>query len=469
MIYKSKQIRGYLLITTMVFSAVLITIVVSLIGFITVQSRLVHTKTIYEEAGQIAEAGLEYYKWYLAHNPGDFTHGTGMPGPYEFIYTNDIGESIGEYHISIEENVLCGQTTSARVVSVGHSYDNPNITRRVSARYARPTVADYSFITNTSSYVEPTLTINGPYHSNGGVHMNGVHTAEVTSSVSDWECGSSTGCAATTTIQGVDTTGGGSNPALFSFPVPTIDFAGLSLTLSEMKAAAQADGIYYGTLSHPNQGYRLVFLSDGRVQVYRVSRTHAEPSGKAWGVYMNLIRTAQLLATHTIDNNCPVIFIEDNAWIEGVVNGKVSVGVANLTGSGSNKSTVLNNAISYANPASRLLVVSQEDINIGLEVPTDMVVHGVFVAKEGQFKRNKILEGTPPPWASHEMKNSLTVQGTLMSNGQIKTKLYDDSGVYISGFNTHTFNYDRNFSVDPPPFMPHTSDTYQFFEWRDGD
>jgi hypothetical protein len=461
---------GYLLVTVLVFSSVLLTIIISLIGFVVVQNRLVATKAIYEQAGQIAEAGLNYYKWYLAHNPGDFTHGTGVPGPYVFVYQNDVGEPIGEYHISIEENQFCGQTTSARVVSVGHTYNNPSITRRISARYARPSVADFSFVSNSSSYVEPARTYTGPYHSNGGVHMNGTHFAPVTSSVSDWSCTPSTGCAATTTQPGVVTTGGGANESLFAFPVPTIDFAGLALTLAEIKATAiSGGGIYHSALSHPRQGYHLIFLADGRVQVRRVNGTAAEPSGYAWGLLMNVINNSTLIATHTINPSCPVIFIEDNVWVEGVVNGKVTLGVGNLTGSGSEKSTVLHNQITYANPSSRFLVLSQQDINIGLEVPTDMIVNGVFIAKDGQFKRNQPLPGVPPPWATHNMKNSLTINGTVMTNGPIQTKWYDSSGTYISGFNNHTFNYDRNFTIDPPPFMPHTSDMYRFFEWRDGE
>jgi len=469
MLNGKKKTGGYLLITTLVFSSILLTIVVSLIGFVVIQSRLVTTKVIYEQAGQIAEAGLDYYKWYLAHNPGDFTHGTGAVGPYIFTYQNEVGETIGEYHISIEENQLCGQTVSARIVSVGHSYANPSITRRLSARYARPTVADFSFISNSSSFVGSDRTYTGLYHSNLGVHMNGTHFAPVTSSVTDWVCDSSTGCLASTTQPGVATTGGSGNPALFTYPVPTIDFAGLSLTLAEIKATAlSSGGIYYSTLGHPREGYRLIFLADGRVEVYRVNGTEAEPGGKAWGVRMNVIKNAHFLGTRTINPSCPVIFIEDNVWVEGVINGKVTLAAANLTGSGSEKLVTLNDSITYANSDSRFLLMSQQDINIGLEVSTDMVINGVFIAKDGQFKRNELVSGVPPPWASHALKNSLTVNGTIMTNGPMQTKLYDSSGIYTSGFNFHYFNYDRNFAIDPPPFMPHTSDTYRFFEWRDG-
>ncbi len=406
----------------------------------------------------------------MAHNPGDFTHGTGDAGPYEFVYENELGEPIGEYHISIEENQLCGQTTTARVVSVGHSYRNPTLTRRISARYARPTVADYSFVSNSSSFVAVDRTFSGPYHSNGGVHMNGNHFAPVTSSVTDWTCGSAEGCAPTSTVDGIITTGGGGNEALFTYPVPTIDFAGLSLTLSELKSMAiSGGGIYYGPLTGNRPGYRLIFLADGRVEVRRVNGTSAEPPGLAWGLRMKVINNTTLLATRTIDPTCPIIFIEDNVWIDGVVNGKVALAAANLTGSGEDRLIVLQGSITYANPSSRFLAISQTEIDIGLEVPNNMVIHGVYIAKDGQFKRNAVAVGAPPPWADHNIKNSLTVNGTIMTNGPMQTQIFDDGGSLVAGFQNHFFNYDRQITIDPPPFMPHTSDEYRFFEWRDGD
>jgi hypothetical protein len=35
-----------------------------------------------EQALHIAESGIEYYRWFLAHNPGNLTNGSGLGGPY---------------------------------------------------------------------------------------------------------------------------------------------------------------------------------------------------------------------------------------------------------------------------------------------------------------------------------------------------------------------------------------------------
>ena len=95
-----------------------------------------------ERAGEIAEAGLNYYKWYLAHNPGDVTAGTGAPGPYVFTYEDPELGAIGEFSL---QNVpwlatYCNQIASIGVSSTGRTFENPLVERTVSARYAQPTL-----------------------------------------------------------------------------------------------------------------------------------------------------------------------------------------------------------------------------------------------------------------------------------------------------------------------------------------
>lgn len=469
MLVSKRTEKGYLILSALIFSSVLLTIIVSLIGLVTVQSRLVTAKLHDQKAGHIAEAGLEYYKWYLAHNPGDFTHGTGGPGPYEFIYYDTTGEAIGEYHITVETNQLCGQTTTARIVSVGFPYENSSITRQISARYARPTVADYSYIVNSNAYLDENYTFSGLYHTNSGVHMNADHQSQVSSSLTDWECGNAYGCAPTSTVDGVYTSGTLADSALFRYPVPTINFGAITQTLNDIKTLAQSQGIYIGPTAANRQGYHLVFLPDGRMELRRVNGKENEPSGYAWGFYLNVVKNSQLLETYDIPADCPVIFVEDQIWVEGTINGKVTLGVADLVNAGVDQSMIINNNLLYANADSRLLAVVERDVIVGLEVPDDTVLNGVFVAGNGQFRRNETNSELPASWASYAQRNSLTINGSIMSNGPVITKWQDGTGAFISGFNYNYHNYDRSFAIDPPPLLPHTSDNYQFFEWRDGE
>lgn len=77
-------------------------------------------------------------------------------------------------------------------------------------------------------------------------------------------------------------------------------------------------------------------------------------------------------------------------------------------------------------------------------------------------------EGLPAALDRYYKRNSLTVNGTIVSNGREGTK-WTSGGVYTSGFNTRFNSYDRDLVADPPPLTPEVSDTYEFIEWREMD
>ena len=49
------------------------------------------------QAFAIAEAGIEYYRWHLAHAPAGFQDGTGHAGPYVHNYYDKDGNQIGQF------------------------------------------------------------------------------------------------------------------------------------------------------------------------------------------------------------------------------------------------------------------------------------------------------------------------------------------------------------------------------------
>jgi hypothetical protein len=461
---------------TLVFSSVLLTIVTSMIGFAVVQSRVITTKIQYEQAGQIAEAGLNYYKWYLAHHPGDMTHGTGAPGPYVFPYYDPEGEAIGEYSLTIQSTEFCGETNTVRIESVGHTYDNPDVERILSARYARPTVADYAFILNSSVWAGPDRVITGPYHSNGGVKMDGRNESTVTSNLESWTCTSSFGCTPSSVEDGVFTTTANANPALFESPSPPVNFAGITVDLNTIKNRAQTGGgLYFPEITQGNGrfGYRVTFNNDNTVRVRRVTGTlqvWGYSSEDGWQLERPIITNSNNSNIYTIPADCPVLFFEDDVWLEGTVGGKVTMGVGNLIDSSEPRSIILHDNILYSSATSSgLLAVAQTNILVGLEVPDNMTVNGIYIAQNGRYGRNHYstsdLNNTYDPYV---FRNSLTMNGTIVSNGRVGTQ-WSNSGGPISGFLSRTNAYDRLLAADPPPFIPVTSDVYQFHEWRDGD
>jgi len=73
MIQKKTRHMGALLILVLIFGSIFFVIISSFMGFVITQSQVQVKKYNYEQAREIAEAGLNYYKWYLAHNPDDIT------------------------------------------------------------------------------------------------------------------------------------------------------------------------------------------------------------------------------------------------------------------------------------------------------------------------------------------------------------------------------------------------------------
>lgn len=458
---------GYLLVLVLVFGAIFFTIISSFVVFIVTQSRLVTQRVQVESAGQIAEAGLNYYKWFLSHYPNDITNGTGLPGPYVGVYRDPEGTAIGEYSLTVASTTYCGDTASIDVTAVGYTYAAPAVKRTLSAHYARPTVASYSYILNANVWVGSDAQIVGPYHSNGGIRFDGTNNSVVTSGQSTWSCDPSFGCTPTSTKNGVFTTTANPNTSLFDFPAAPINFAGITVDLANLEAKAKTKGgLYFGPSG--KSGYYLIFNADGTVEVRKVNSKQNEPNGYAWGRYMNILNGTSLIGTYAIPQSCPVIFVEDQVWVEGTVKGKATLVSADIDTNGVDPSIILNNNILYANTTSSLMAISEYDTLIGLVVPDDMKLNGIFISQTGHFGRNYYDTSMPNAWQTYIKRNSLTLNGTIVSNGRVGTKWVDGSNNFLSGFNTRNFSYDRNLIASPPPLVPVTSDVYQFSEWRDG-
>lgn len=475
------QNKGYLLVLILIFGAIFFTMAAAFMGFIVSQHKAQVFNYNKERALDIAEAGLNYYKWYLAHNPDDVTNGTGAPGPYVGVYEDPESGPIGEFSLDIRSSSACGDIYAVDINATGNTYAEPNAGRQVTARYARPTVAEYAYILNSSVWAGPDRTIIGPYHSNGGVRMDGTNNSTVTSGQETWSCDGGFGCDPTQwSADGV--LGDGPNSDLWSFPSTPINFTGLSVDLAAMQAKAQTGGgLYIGPSG--DYGYRIVFKANGTIDVYVVDTTHnyyGFTTEDDWQTERHAINATKFLATYTIPTDCSVIFVEDKVWLEGVVNGKVTIAAADVDSSGVERSMILNNNITYANEDSGLLAIAEQDVLVGLIVPNNLTLNGIFVAQKGRFGRNMYCESTTGGTCNatrrlpssgvnlrqYAKRNTLTINGTIVTNGREGTKWVSGT-TYLSGFNTRFNSYDRALVSDPPPLTPEVSDTFEFVEWRE--
>lgn len=472
----SSKKKGYLLILVLVYSSILFVIVTSFIGYIITQSKVIERKVQVEQAGQIAEAGLNYYKWFLSHYPNDVTNGTGLPGPYIGIYNDPEGAAIGEYSLQVASTTYCGEVASIDVTSVGHTYIDPAVTRTISAHYARPTVSEYAFILNSNVWAGSDRVITGPYHSNGGVRMDGTNSSVVTSGQATWSCNSTFGCSPTASRNGVFTSTSNANASLFAFPSAPINFAGITVDLASIQTKAITRGGIYvppsGTF-----GYRVRFNGNSTVSIYRVTQTYTNTGSYDGNLppvnERNIIQTDVLVGTYTIQNRCPVIFVEDKVWLEGSLNQKVTIAAADVDSPGVNPGIILNGNITYTSTTtSGLLAIAEQDVLVGIVVPTDLRTDGIFIAQNGKFSRNYYESAYLPnpsgplDFRPYFERNSHTINGTIVSNLGGGTQ-WTSGGVFRSGFRNRFNSYDRNLVLNPPPLVPVTSDVYRFTDWRD--
>ena len=91
-----------------------------------------------EMAFQIAEAGINYYRWHLAHSKTDFQDGTGQPGPYAHEYKDKDGNVIGRFSLVITPPPV--GSTVVIIESTGWLDSQPESQRKLKARVGFPSL-----------------------------------------------------------------------------------------------------------------------------------------------------------------------------------------------------------------------------------------------------------------------------------------------------------------------------------------
>lgn len=468
--------RGSIVLLVLVFGGIFLAALAALSGYVLVQNRAQDASRAQAQAFSVAESGLDYYRWHLAHFPDDLTNGTGAPGPYVITVPDPEGGTAGTASLAITANTACGTTTAIDIASTGRATSDSSFPETLHARYAKPSVAMYSYIVGDSVWAGSDRVINGPYHSNGGIRMDGTSNAPVTSSVSSWDCTRSFGCTPTQSgVPGVF--GTGADQSLWSYPTPQVDFRGIAADFTSLKAIAQTNGVYLPRFSSGasnsaayHKGYHLIFNADGTITVRKVSAAEGlsvtPVNGSDPTTDYALINSEAAYKTYPIPSSCGLIFIEDNTWVEGTIPRKVTLVVANTDPSTPTfkPDAFLRGNIIYSAPGtSGFTLISGHDILISPDSPQDMTLNGIFIAQGGAFGRNYYR------WcnSSYEPRDTLTILGTTVSLKRTGTKWMDGCGWGLdAGYQTRIDSFDRNLVNDPPPFTPLLSDDYRFIDWR---
>jgi len=467
-IIKKKTERGSVVLLVLVFTGVMTLLLGGTSNYVLTQHRAQLKKAELEFAVQIAEAGVDYYRWFLSHYPDDLQDDTGDVGPYEHEYSDPEGGAIGKFSLNITGNAQCGSIYSVDIESTGWTYNEPGIKRTVKARYARPSVAEYAYIIDDNVWAGSDRSIKGKYHSNGGIRMDGTNDSLVTSAQEIWNCTSSFGCDSPYEVKdGVF--GSGSGSALWSYPAEEIDFTNLTLDLVQMKTQAQASGIYLPVSTDLNSkglGYNVIFKDDGTFDVYivtKLGRVRAYKSDKGWVWNYESIKKRVFYNNYAIPTDCSLVFVEDDLWVEGMVEGKTTIVSADLITPNVDTDVILNWNILYndSDGSDGLLVVGENDVMIPLESPDAMELNGIFVAQKGSFGRDYYNTG----WPLYD-RDFLKINGSIVSKGRVGTS-WSCGGSFCSGYRTRINSYDRKLMTDPPPMTPFSDDEYRFIKWEE--
>lgn len=470
--YKSQ--KGQLLVMILIFSSIALVVMGGIMNWtkVTIESnRRLLTR---EKAIQLAESGIDYYRWHLAHAQSDYQDGTNAAGPYiHHVYDKD-GNEVGVFELNITPPV--SGSTKVRIESTGKPVGSDTF-RTIRVEMAIPSLAKYALVANDVMRFGSGTEVYGPIHSNYGIRFDGKAYNLVTSAVTSYNDTDSDDCNTGSSF-GVHTCVSPNDPSVPAsvpnrpdvfvagrlFPVPTVDFTGLTSDLSNIKSQAQTNGRYIS--GSGSQGYQIVLRNNDTFDLYKVtsqinqggSCTNSQ-SQSGWASWS--INNKTFVANYAIPSN-GLVFVEDNIWVEGLINSaRVTIVAARFPDNPSNRPSItINNDLNYTNYDGRDVValISQGNINVGLRSDTDLRIDAALVAQNGRVGRYYYPSGCSP----YQTRNSITLYGMIASNIRYGFAYTDNTG-----YQTRNIIYDANLLYGPPPSFPLTSDQYEILSWEE--
>lgn len=492
-----KKQRGAMLAQVLVFSAIAILMVTALVGW--AGNNIVASREAFyrEQAFQIAEAGVEYYRWHLAHAPTDYQDGTGAAGPYVHNFTDKSGNIIGTFTLVITPPPLGSTVVKVQSKGVVNAY--PSVYRRIEVEFAKPSFAKYAAVSNAEIDYGSGDEVFGPIHSNTAVGFyNGnpqpkAHNL-VTSAQSKVKIGATDYFGVYTTVPAADPSPPAavpSRPDVFEggrqFPVPTVDFAGITNDFNKLKTEAQTNGFYRAASG--GSGYKLVLKTNHTFDLYKVNTLLAPPNAGGqdrcvkdinefngennWGSWSisGANGATTLLGNYAIPAD-GIIFLEDHVWVEGTINGsRLSIIAATLPDNPANrKNIIVNNDLRYTdlvNGNDAIGLIAQGDFLIGMASADNLTIHGAIIAQNGATFRYyyRPPSGGRNYCGPYHTRSSLTTYG--MFGTYLQAYFLQGAAHGTSGYLSQPATYDSHLLYSPPPSFPQTSDTYQVLYWQE--
>lgn len=463
---------GYILINALVFGVIAIIVVSSFVGWGASVLRNERQLAAREQAFQIAEAGVDYYRWHLAHAPTDYRDGTATSGPYLHQFTDKDGNTIGQFALTITPPPT--GSTLVKIQSKGTVVSDPKVSRTIAVSLAIPSLAKFAVAANDVMRFGEGTEVFGPIHSNDGIRFDGIAHNLITSAKDKYIDPDAPGpyrFGVYTQDSPVDPAPPAAVPnrsdvfmAGRQFPVPAVDFVGLTTNLSQLKTLAQANGRYFAASG--NQGYRIVLKTNDTFDVYRVTSLTSNnkckdtQSQEGWGMWS--IQNQTLLGNYPNPAN-GIIFADDHIWVEGAINtARLTIAAGRFPDSASTwRHIIVNNNLTYTNYDGQdsIGLIAQGDITTGLQSADILRIDAALVAQNGRVGRFYYGAGNSL-CGSTAIRSTLTLYGMIASNKRYGYAYTDDTG-----YETRNIIYDSNLLYSPPPSFPLTSDQYTVISW----
>jgi hypothetical protein len=439
-------------------------------------------------AMSIADAGVNYYLWHLAHYPDDYCDGDDTcEGPYIHDVLDWDGDVVGYFILDIDAPT--DGSSIAHITSTGELANPYEPAKSVEAYLGVPSLTKFAFLTNADVWFGDSESVDGKLHSNGGIRMDGTCNDMLSSEKETYECQPDHGCASP--YEDKDGIWGNSGAdtcpdSFWDFPVSHVDFDQITQDISDLYDAAD---LLLPELSN-RYGYRLVFGHDVNGDYVTISRvrtvysTYAKTPGGNYEWYYDDINQTQNSSTYrigageTIPNN-GIIYVEDKIWVEGQTGSRLTV-VAALLGASSkddpDKDIIIPNNITYTikDGSAVLGLIAERDIRVPLYLPSygatqmaNMEIDAVLLAQNGRVARLN-FSGTQGYPENALQRGTITTYGSLITN-QVWTWTCVGSASpppFLQGFATTNSSYDPYLYYGPPPMFP-SSGEYEILSWQE--
>lgn len=456
-----KKENGKILIMVIVFCAISMMIAVSLIEIMSLLHKASLKKQNLERAFQVAEAGINYYKWRLSHSPDNFSG-----GDQYYDYKDSSGNVVGQFYLEVTEPPLGSSVVTIK--STGEIGDDPGVERIIEAKLAISSLSDYAFLTNSNVWVGEDEEIVGKMHSNGGIRFDGESDSTVNSSLSNYICGPEHGCS-NEEHEGV--WGSGEIQELWRFPpdheITNVDFDSIILDLDNLRDEALSDGVYLGNSG--GYGWHVFFeYNSNTFKAYKVTDVHWNKGwdftdGWQWrGIDIKTEGTEEI---YNLPNN-GIIFVEDNVWVDGETDERLTVASADFENAGVETDIIINGNITYREKDGSAAVglIAQSDVLIPLYSPEQLEINAAMLAQGGHCFRYYYPESS---YGDDAIKNRIEIWGSVISNTVWTWSwVEDEDGPVISGYNENETTYDPYLTFGPPPEFPNKG-SYKVITWRE--